>query len=242
MTISDPGFRLGLLGRKVGMMRIFTDDGDAIPVTVLDVSNNRVTQVKTPETDGYTALQIVFGERHLVKNVDVAAHGFITAQMRQVAFYPSFFNTTTEPAIRLAERLAKLAPARLQHTIFCNSGSEANETALKIIRGYWKLRGQSQRTKILSREFSYHGVTIATTSMTGLASCTAPFDLPLPGFIQVPAPHAYAAGTDWTYSQARNSISFVSVFPDPLSVVNITYDVLSTSGDSTVEQTDTAAP
>ena len=55
--------RLGLLGRKVGMMRIFTDDGDAIPVTVLDVSNNRVAQVKTTATDGYTALQIVFGDR-----------------------------------------------------------------------------------------------------------------------------------------------------------------------------------
>jgi len=55
--------RLGLLGRKVGMMRVFTDDGDAIPVTVLDVSNNRVSQVKTTETDGYTALQVVFGDR-----------------------------------------------------------------------------------------------------------------------------------------------------------------------------------
>jgi len=54
---------LGLLGRKVGMMRIFTDDGDAIPVTVLDVSNNRVTQVKTEATDGYTALQVTFGSR-----------------------------------------------------------------------------------------------------------------------------------------------------------------------------------
>jgi len=57
------GNRLGLLGRKVGMMRIFTDDGDAVPVTVLDVSNNRVTQVKTAETDGYYALQIAFGAR-----------------------------------------------------------------------------------------------------------------------------------------------------------------------------------
>jgi large subunit ribosomal protein L3 len=55
--------RLGLLGRKVGMMRVFTDDGDTIPVTVLDVSNNRVAQVKTTETDGYAALQVVFGER-----------------------------------------------------------------------------------------------------------------------------------------------------------------------------------
>jgi len=55
--------RLGLLGRKVGMMRVFTDDGDTIPVTVLDVSNNRVAQVKTAEVDGYVALQLVFGER-----------------------------------------------------------------------------------------------------------------------------------------------------------------------------------
>ena len=60
MSLSN---RLGLLGRKVGMMRIFTDDGDAVPVTVLDVSNNRVTQVKTEETDGYNALQVTFGSR-----------------------------------------------------------------------------------------------------------------------------------------------------------------------------------
>ena len=60
MSLSD---KLGLLGRKVGMMRIFTDDGDAIPVTVLDVSNNRVTQVKTAAVDGYDALQVTFGSR-----------------------------------------------------------------------------------------------------------------------------------------------------------------------------------
>jgi large subunit ribosomal protein L3 len=60
MSMSE---QLGLLGRKVGMMRLFTDDGDAIPVTVLDVSNNRVTQVKTTATDGYNALQVAFGAR-----------------------------------------------------------------------------------------------------------------------------------------------------------------------------------
>ncbi len=63
MTTAATGYRLGLLGRKVGMMRIFTDDGDAIPVTVLDVSNNRITQVKTEQTDGYNALQVAFGTR-----------------------------------------------------------------------------------------------------------------------------------------------------------------------------------
>jgi large subunit ribosomal protein L3 len=60
MSLSN---RLGLLGRKVGMMRIFTDDGAAVPVTVLDVSNNRVTQVKTEATDGYDAIQVAFGAR-----------------------------------------------------------------------------------------------------------------------------------------------------------------------------------
>ena len=60
MSLSN---RLGLLGRKVGMMRIFTDDGDAVPVTVLDVSNNRVTQVKTESVDGYSAIQVAFGSR-----------------------------------------------------------------------------------------------------------------------------------------------------------------------------------
>lgn len=63
MTTVNPGHQLGLLGRKVGMMRIFTDDGDAVPVTVLDVSNNRVTQVKTVEADGYSAIQVAFGSR-----------------------------------------------------------------------------------------------------------------------------------------------------------------------------------
>ena len=72
MSLSE---QLGLLGRKVGMMRIFTDDGDTIPVTVLDVSNNRVTQVKTAATDGYSALQIAFGSRKASRvNKPAAGH------------------------------------------------------------------------------------------------------------------------------------------------------------------------
>ena len=122
----------------------------------------------------------------------------VTEQMRKLCYYPSFFNSTTEPAILLAEKLAQLAPARLTHSVFCNSGSEANETALKIVRNYWKLRGRPEKKKILSRTYSYHGVTLATTSMTGLVSCTAPFDLPMPGFIHVPGPYHYGADTDQT--------------------------------------------
>src|SRR3954468_6676650 len=65
---------LGLVGRKVGMTRVFTDDGDSIPVTVVDVSNNRVTQIKTAETDGYCSVQVAYGQRR-AKRVNKAAAG-----------------------------------------------------------------------------------------------------------------------------------------------------------------------
>lgn len=124
-------------------------------------------------------------------------------QISSVAYYPSFFNTTTEPAILLAGRLAELAPKRLGHAFFSNSGSEANESALKLIRAYQKLRGKPHKTKIVTRRYAYHGVTWATTSMTGLPTCTEPFDLPLPGtgFVQVPAPHSYGADNGMSHEE-----------------------------------------
>jgi putrescine aminotransferase len=139
---------------------------------------------------GLWCVNVGYGREEIVEAV--------RAQMRTLAFYPSFFNSTTEPTIRLAARLAELAPPRLGHTIFSNSGSEANETALKLVRAYWKLRGERARRTVLSRTFAYHGVGLATASLTALASCTDPFDLPLPGFVRVPGPYAYAAGTTTT--------------------------------------------
>ena len=136
---------------------------------------------------GLWCVNVGYGRREIIE----AVH----AQMQRLPYYCSFFNTTNEPAIRLTERLARLAPPRLQHTLFSNSGSEANETALKVIRAWQKLRGKPGKTKILSRTFAYHGVTLAATSMTGLPGCYQPFDLPLPGFIQVPGPHPYGANS-----------------------------------------------
>jgi putrescine aminotransferase len=152
----------------------------------------------------------------------------VAEQMRAVAFYPSFFNTTTEPTIRLAARLAELAPARLRHALFSNSGSEANETALKLIRAYWKLRGRREKTKILARTFSYHGVTLATASLTGLPSCSEPFDLPLPGFLHVPGPNAYGSGKSpeeygaWCLAETERTIdregahTIAALFAEPV--------------------------
>jgi len=70
---------LGLVGRKVGMTRVFTDDGDTIPVTVVDVSNNRVAQIKTPDTDGYAAVQVAFGRRRSSRVIKAAAGHFAKA-------------------------------------------------------------------------------------------------------------------------------------------------------------------
>ena len=78
-TPTPAAWRLGLVGRKVGMTRIFTEEGESIPVTVLDVSNNRVAQVKTPEVDGYAAVQVVYGERRATRVTKPEAGHFAKA-------------------------------------------------------------------------------------------------------------------------------------------------------------------
>ena len=117
-------------------------------------------------------------------------------QMMACSFYPSFLNSTHEPAIALAERLAGLAPKGMNKVFFSSSGSEANETALKLIRAYQKLRGKPNKKTVLARTFAYHGVGLATTSLTGLPTCQVPFDLPLPGFLHVPGPHPYGTNSE----------------------------------------------
>src|SRR5581483_4536025 len=137
---------------------------------------------------GLWCVNVGYGRREIADAVQ--------RQMLELAYYPSFFDTTTEPAILLAAKLAELAPPGLRRVFFGNSGSDANETALKLVRAYQKLRGTPRKTKIVTRSFAYHGVTLATSSMTGLPACTDPFDLPLPGFVQVPGPYAYGAGRE----------------------------------------------
>ena len=89
---------LGLVGRKVGMMRIFTDDGDSIPVTVVDVSNNRVTQIKTPETDGYSAVQVAFGQRRASRVNKAAAGHFAKAGVEAGTILKEFLIDVTKAA------------------------------------------------------------------------------------------------------------------------------------------------
>lgn len=118
----------------------------------------------------------------------------VAEQISRLSFYPSFFNSTTVPAIELAEKLAELAPAPLSHTFFCNSGSEANESAIKIIHAYNHSQGRPEKSKFLSRTYAYHGVTLGSTSLTGLTPCHTAFGLPLADFIHTPTPYTWEAG------------------------------------------------
>ncbi|MFM8609736.1 MAG: 50S ribosomal protein L3 [Burkholderiaceae bacterium] len=102
---------LGLLGRKVGMMRLFTDDGDAVPVTVVDVSDNRVTQVKTQEKDGYVALQVTFGSRK-ASRVTKAAAGHLAKAGVQAGEIIQEFRVSADTAARY-QAGAKLPVAEL---------------------------------------------------------------------------------------------------------------------------------
>ena len=113
------------------------------------------------------------------------------AQMRELPYYNTFFRSTTEPAAELASKLAALLPGDLNHTFFATSGSEANDTVVRLVRHYWELEGKPEKTTIISREFAYHGSTLAGASLSGMSRMHAQGDLPLPGFVHVLPPYAY---------------------------------------------------
>ncbi len=113
--------------------------------------------------------------------------------LNTLPFYNHFFKTTNPWTAELAAMLAKLLPDGHEHVLFANSGSEGNDTALKLIRYYWNLKGRPEKKLHLSRTLSYHGVTMASASLSGLTPMHTQFDLPLAGFAKVPAPYWFGA-------------------------------------------------
>ena len=106
------------------------------------------------------------------------------SQMQQLAYYNSFFNSSTPKTIELSAFLAEIAPPGLNHVFFNNSGSEANETAMKAARFYWSLRGKPSKKLFLAREYGYHGVTMATASLSGLTDMHPQAGLPLADLVE----------------------------------------------------------
>jgi putrescine aminotransferase len=109
--------------------------------------------------------------------------------MQVLPFYNSFFNTTNVPAVKLAARLAELAPERFEHVFFTSSGSEANDTALRMVWRYWQIMGQPQRQLVISRRNAYHGSTVAGASLGGMAGMHAQGALPIPGIHHIEQPN-----------------------------------------------------
>jgi 4-aminobutyrate--pyruvate transaminase len=112
-------------------------------------------------------------------------------QLETLPYYHSFTSKSHGPAIELAERILDLLPETMSKVLFSNSGSEANDTAIKLVWYYNNALGRPQKKKIVSRIKAYHGVTIATASLTGLPNNHRDFDLPIPGIVHTGCPHHY---------------------------------------------------
>ena len=112
-------------------------------------------------------------------------------QMRQLPYYHSFTAKSHEPMVDLAEMLIERAPVPMSKVFFANSGSEANDSVVKMLWYMHNAIGQPKKKKIISRLKAYHGITVASASLTGLPANHRLFDLPLPGFIHVSTPHHY---------------------------------------------------
>jgi len=130
---------------------------------------------------GLWCVNVGYGQQALV---DAAAR-----QMAELPFYNAFFQTATTPAIALAEKLAEITPPQFKHVFFSGSGSEGNDTVVRMVRRYWDVLGQPQRQVIISRRNAYHGSTMAGASLGGMSGMHAQGGLPIPGITHIHQPY-----------------------------------------------------
>ncbi len=135
---------------------------------------------------GLWCVNVGYGQEALV---EAAAR-----QMRELPFYNAFFQTATPPAIELAELLAEVSPPQFRHVFFTGSGSEGNDTVVRMVRRHWDLLGQPQRQVIISRVNAYHGSTMAGASLGGMSGMHAQGGLPIPGIVHIQQPYWWEHG------------------------------------------------
>ncbi|MBU2333947.1 MAG: aspartate aminotransferase family protein [Gammaproteobacteria bacterium] len=119
-----------------------------------------------------------------------------TRQMRELPYYNLFFQTAHPPAVALAKAIADIAPAGMNHVFFTGSGSEANDTVLRMVRHYWAIKGQPAKKVVIGRWNGYHGSTIAGASLGGMKAMHEQGDGPIPGIEHIDQPYWFGEGDD----------------------------------------------
>ncbi|UWQ58519.1 aspartate aminotransferase family protein [Leisingera caerulea] len=117
-------------------------------------------------------------------------------QMRELPYYNTFFQTTHVPAIALAAKIAELAPGDLNNVFFAGSGSEANDTNIRMVRHYWALKGKPSKSVIISRKNAYHGSSVGSGSLGGMSGMHAQGGMPIPDIHHINQPNWWAEGGD----------------------------------------------
>ncbi|MCU1756015.1 aspartate aminotransferase family protein [Pseudomonas helleri] len=117
-------------------------------------------------------------------------------QMRELPYYNLFFMTAHPPVLELSKVIADIAPEGMNHVFFTGSGSEGNDTMLRMVRHYWAIKGQPNKKVIISRKNGYHGSTVAGASLGGMTYMHEQGDLPIPGITHIPQPYWFGEGGD----------------------------------------------
>ncbi|MGA7595668.1 MAG: aspartate aminotransferase family protein [Gallionella sp.] len=153
-------------------------------VYIWDSEGNRIFDGMS----GLWCVNVGYGRKELIEAA--------TRQMEVLPFYNSFFQTTNVPATQLADRIVGLAGERFSHVFYGTSGSESNDTNVRMVRHYWATLGQPERSVIISRKNAYHGSTLCGASLGGMSGMHAQGGLPIPGIVHIEQPYHFGLAPD----------------------------------------------
>ena len=174
-------------------------------VYIYDADGNKIL-------DGMSGLWCVNAGYGRDEIVDAAA-----AQMRELPYYNNFFQCAHPPSIELANMLQEVSQPQFNHVFFTGSGSESNDTIVRMVRRYWDLMGQPERHTIISRENAYHGSTVAAASLGGMKPMHEQGGLPIPGIVHVAQPYWF--GSDRSVSPEEFGIATARTIEDKINEV-----------------------
>ncbi|HGE2092124.1 putrescine--pyruvate aminotransferase [Pseudomonas aeruginosa] len=153
-------------------------------VYIWDSEGNKILDAMA----GLWCVNVGYGREELVQAA--------TRQMRELPFYNLFFQTAHPLVVELAKAIADVAPEGMNHVFFTGSGSEANDTVLRMVRHYWATKGQPQKKVVIGRWNGYHGSTVAGVSLGGMKALHEQGDFPIPGIVHIAQPYWYGEGGD----------------------------------------------